>query len=117
MRRDLHRIPELGFEEELTSAYLRRQLDALGIAYRHPVARTGIVATVGSGSPRFALRTDIDALPILVRSMLSSRHEAERSNGRACELDRLPGAHACAQIACTAGYRRLYEGMHRRSFV
>ncbi len=76
MCRDLHRIPELGFEEELTSAYLRRQLDSLGIAYKHPVARTGIVATVGSGSPRFALRTDMDALPILVRSIPSSRYQA-----------------------------------------
>ncbi len=65
-----------GFEEELTSAYLRRQLDALGIAYKHPVARTGIVATVGSGLPRFALRTDMDALPILVRSMLAPRQNA-----------------------------------------
>ena len=65
--RDLHRIPELGFQEKLTSAYLRRQLDTMGIPYKHPVALTGVVATVGSGSPRFALRTDIDALPILVR--------------------------------------------------
>ena len=64
----LHRIPELAFEEERTSAYLRQQLKAMGIPFKHPVARTGIVATIGAGSPRFALRTDIDALPIMVRA-------------------------------------------------
>ena len=39
----------------------------MGIPFKHPVARTGIVATIGTQPlPRFALRTDIDALPILV---------------------------------------------------
>ena len=77
----MHRIPELGFEEELTSAYLRRQLDAMGIAYQYPVARTGIVATVGSGSPRFALRTDMDALPILVRCIPFVRRPRRHHDG------------------------------------
>ena len=39
----------------------------MGIPFKHPVARTGIVATIGTQpQPRFALRMDIDALPILV---------------------------------------------------
>jgi len=70
--RTLHRIPELAFEEERTSAYLRQQLKALDIPFRHPVARTGIVATLGFGTPRFALRSDIDALPITVRGYVNS---------------------------------------------
>ena len=65
LRRTLHQYPELAFKEERTSAYLRQQLKAMGIPFKHPVARTGIVATIGTGQrPRFALRTDIDALPI-----------------------------------------------------
>ncbi len=31
---------------------------------RHPVAQTGLVADIGQGEPIFALRSDIDALPI-----------------------------------------------------
>lgn len=34
------------------------------LVHRFPAAKTGIVATIGTGNPVVALRTDIDALPI-----------------------------------------------------
>ena len=34
------------------------------MSYKYPVAVTGIVAEIGKGLPRFALRADIDALLI-----------------------------------------------------
>ena len=69
-RRDLHRHPELGFEEIRTSGLVARRLTELGIPHRTGVGKTGVVALVGAGAagrPRgkvVLLRADMDALPI-----------------------------------------------------
>ena len=47
-RRHLHQHPELSFEEVGTSLYIRQQLDEMGVSYKYPVAKTGIVASLGA---------------------------------------------------------------------
>jgi hypothetical protein len=71
IRRRLHENPELGFEELATSELIRKELDSMGIVYKHPIAVTGIVGIIGTGKPPFVgLRADMDALPIQVPILL-----------------------------------------------
>jgi amidohydrolase len=66
-RRDLHRHPELGFEEHRTAGIVAERLRAAGYDVREGVAETGVVGTLrgeaGAG-PTLLLRADMDALPI-----------------------------------------------------
>ncbi|MEZ4265043.1 MAG: M20 family metallopeptidase [Myxococcota bacterium] len=64
LRRALHQIPELGFQETATSSVLARELAAIGEA--RPIAETGWVVDLGpADAPRtLLLRADMDGLPI-----------------------------------------------------
>jgi amidohydrolase len=78
VRRHLHAYPELSFEEHETAAFVKKQLDDLGIAWQE-VAGTGILATVNGSLPSdrvVALRADMDALPIQELNQVdyASRH-------------------------------------------
>jgi len=65
IRRDLHRHPELSYQEVRTSGVAAREVGALGYSVRTGVARTGVVAEIENGDgPTVALRADMDALPI-----------------------------------------------------
>jgi amidohydrolase len=65
-RRDLHRIPELGFKEEKTSAYVAEYLKREGLSVVTGIARTGVVGLLETGrpGPTLLVRADMDALPI-----------------------------------------------------
>ena len=68
IRRDLHRHPELGFEEFRTTALIKERLAALpGVVLRDIAMKTGAVADIAGTDPSrgtVALRCDIDALPL-----------------------------------------------------
>ena len=66
LRRDLHRHPELAFEEHRTAALVADKLAAWGYTVERGVGGTGVVGTLvrGHGARRLGLRADMDALPI-----------------------------------------------------
>lgn len=65
-RRNLHQQPELGFQEQLTAAFITQKLQEWQIPHQTGIAKTGIVATIKSDRPGkvLAIRADMDALPI-----------------------------------------------------
>ncbi|MEZ4651228.1 MAG: M20 family metallopeptidase [Candidatus Eisenbacteria bacterium] len=76
MRRDLHRHPELGFQEVRTAGVVTKGLEQAGLAFRAGIAKTGVATLVpGSGrSGRTVLfRADMDALPIREESAVEYR--------------------------------------------
>ena len=66
LRRDIHRHPELAFEEHRTAALVADKLEAWGYAVARGVGGTGVVGTLvrGQGGKRLGIRADMDALPI-----------------------------------------------------
>ena len=92
-RRDLHRHPELAFQEHRTSGIVAEELRKLGVEVRTGVAKTGVVGRIrgrGQGARRtIALRADMDALPI-----------ADAKAGHVDYASTVPGKmHACGHDA------------------
>ncbi len=92
-RRELHAHPEPAFEEYSTAEKVVQRLQAIpGIEIRSGVAKTGVVATIGSDKPGpcVALRADMDCL----------RMQEENSFAHASST---PGLmHACGHDGHTA---------------
>ena len=83
-RRTLHKMPEIGTDLPQTSAYIKKRLDEMGIAWKdcggliseqmtrdymeagfpRMEKETGVTAVIGHGSPCILLRADMDALPV-----------------------------------------------------
>ena len=74
IRRHLHAHPELSFQEYNTAEYVGSKLKEFGIDYTSGWVKTGIVAIVKGRNPdskTIALRSDLDALPILETNEVS----------------------------------------------
>ena len=64
-RRDIHRHPELAFEETRTADFVAEKLKEFGIDTHRGLAKTGVVGTIKNGDgPSIGLRADLDALPL-----------------------------------------------------
>ena len=101
LRRDLHRHPELAFEESRTGALVAAQLARLGAAVATGVGKTGVTADVGEGGARLLVRADMDALPLTEASGEEfSSEEAGRMH--ACGHD----GHVAIALAAAGRLRR-----------
>jgi amidohydrolase len=111
-RRDIHAHPELGFAETRTAALVAEHLRALGMEVRTGVGKTGVVGVLRGGRPgrTVALRTDMDALPVLEATGLPF---ASTATGTYMG-ETVPVAHACghdAHIAMLMGAAEVLAGM------
>lgn len=107
-RRELHKDPELSFQEFRTSAKVAAALREIpGLVVKTGVAGTGVVAVLNPGhKPVVALRGDMDALPI----QEVNEHDFVSQNEGVM--------HACGHDAHTSmllGAARLLAGIHAES--
>lgn len=99
-RRHFHQYPELSNRETKTGAYIAERMKAIGLEVQHPVAKTGVLATLKTGKPGpvIALRADIDALPVTERNSLPfASKEKTVFNGQETGV-----MHACGHDSHTA---------------
>ena len=115
-RRHLHQNPELGFAEVNTAAYIAERLTAMGLEVRTGVGKTGVVAILRGGLPGehvVALRSDMDALPVLEATGEPFASTATGTYQGAT----VPVAHACghdAHMAMLLGAAEVLSGMKDR---
>ena len=100
IRQDIHRHPELAYEEKRTAGIVAARLRDWGIEVHEGIGGTGVVGVIGAGKSArsIGLRADMDALPI---------HE---SSGLPYESVHAGCAHSCghdghtAMLLCAARY-------------
>ncbi len=92
LRRDIHRHPELAFEEHRTSDLVATKLEGWGYAVHRGLGGTGVVGTLqrGTSARSLGLRADMDALPI------------EETTGVAWTSSKPGLMHACGHDGHTA---------------
>lgn len=114
IRRDLHRHPELGFQEQRTSAKIQSHLDDLGISYSSGFGKTGVAAIINPAAAGrlIGIRGDIDALPITEESGLPFASE-NKGVMHACGHD----AHTAIALGVATVLARLGDNFKGRAMV
>ena len=91
LRRDIHKHPELGFEEVRTMEKISSILKSLNIKHKTKISKTGIIADIEGIDKNFtvAFRADMDALPMddLKRDLKCEYASEEKGKCHACGHD------------------------------
>lgn len=107
-RRDFHMHPELGFQEERTSAIVQKLLESFGLKVVTGFAKTAVLGILETGRPgkTIAVRADMDALPIQDGKDVPYRSQ----NDGVC--------HACGHDSHTANLLGVakYAAEHKEEF-
>lgn len=102
--KDLHRHPELGFQEHRTAAIVAERLSAFGFEVTTGVGKTGVVGVLKNGAgPTALLRADMDALPVKEDTGLDYASTATAVDEHG---ETKPVAHACGHdmhMTCLLG--------------
>jgi amidohydrolase len=66
LRRQLHSMPELAFQETETAALIAEKMNTLGLTTQTGIGKTGVVAVLEGArpGPTLMIRADIDGLPV-----------------------------------------------------
>lgn len=90
---DLHRHPELSFQEFRTAAVVEEHLTTLGFDVHTTIGGTGVVGVLDNGDgPVVLLRADMDGLPV---EELSGLDYASTATARDHTGQFVPVMHAC----------------------
>ena len=90
---DLHRHPELSFQETRTAGVITRELDALGLEYVEGLGKTGVATAIRNGDgPVIWLRADMDGLPVAEQTGLAYASTARGTDPSGTDV---PVMHAC----------------------
>ncbi|WJM15870.1 amidohydrolase [Microbacterium arborescens] len=90
---DLHRHPELSFQETRTAAVIAARLSELGLEYEEGIGRTGVATAIRNGDgPVVWLRADMDGLPVPEQTGLEY---ASTARGVDPAGNDVPVMHAC----------------------
>jgi hypothetical protein len=121
-RRTLHRHPELMYQEEQTSRIIQKVLSNLNVSFTTGWARNahpndipgtggyGIVADIGTGQPPCVLlRADMDALPILERTVGIDTYKSINAGAmHACGHD----GHTTMLLGATAMLKQMEHSLN-----
>ncbi|MBN9223706.1 MAG: amidohydrolase [Microbacterium sp. SCN 70-27] len=90
---DLHRHPELSFQETRTAGVVTRELSALGLPFTEGLGKTGVATVIENGSgPVVWLRADMDGLPVEEQTGLAYASTARGTDPAGTDV---PVMHAC----------------------